>query len=491
MSTMIVEQQDVASWAGAADVVVVGYGIAGVCAAIEARELGASVLVLERGSGCDGSTVYSGGLLYLGGGTAVQKACGFDDTPEAMAAYLNAITEHPDSAKIARLAEGSAEHFDWIEARGVPFQRTYYPEKNLVPPGPDCLMYSGNEKVWPFRDITPPAPRGHKVEFDGLDGGGGVILEKLVAHATKIGVDARFDMQVTALVMDGERVAGVGVRHFGETLYFRAEAGVVLCGGGFGRNAGMMARYAARFDKATMVGGQYDDGSAISLGMAAGGAVEHMDGVLLVSSIYPPEDLTKGIFVNRDGRRFVAEDSYHGTVAHAIADQPDGIAYLILDSEIFAYPAWYEHANQQLVDGFETIADMERGLELPAGSLVKTMADYNRHAAAGDDPEFHKHEDWLKPLDVGPWGVFDVSWGRANFFGFTLGGLKISPDGEVLRENGTAVPALYAAGASASTIAQDSRSYLSGISLAAGSFFGRAAGRHAVTAGARKPAPVR
>jgi hypothetical protein len=144
-------------------------------------------------------------------------------------------------------------------------------------------MYSGNEKVWPFREITPPAPRGHKVEFDGLDGGGGVILEKLVAHAAKIGVEARFDMHVNALVMDGARVTGVGVRHFGETLYFRAEAGVVLCGGGFGRNAEMMARHAARFDKASIVGGQYDDGTAISLGMEAGGAVEHMDGVLLVS----------------------------------------------------------------------------------------------------------------------------------------------------------------------------------------------------------------
>jgi succinate dehydrogenase/fumarate reductase flavoprotein subunit len=270
-------------------------------------------------------------------------------------------------------------------------------------------------------------------------------------------------------------------------MYFRAEAGVALCGGGFGRNAEMMQRYASRFDKAGIVGGQYDDGTAISLGMAAGGAVEHMDGVLLVSSIYPPEDLTKGIFVNRDGQRFVAEDSYHGTVAHAIVDQPEGIAYLILDSETFAYPAWYEHANQRLVDGYATIAEMEQDLDLPAGALQATMADYNRHAENGEDPEFHKHPDWLKPLDIGPWAAFDVSWGRANFFGFTLGGLKISPDGEVLRENGVPVPGLYAAGASASTIAHDSRSYLSGISLAAGSFFGRAAGRHAVTTNSHSP----
>jgi 3-oxo-5alpha-steroid 4-dehydrogenase len=488
---MIVAEGDVANWSGSADVIVVGYGIAGVCAAIEARELGASVIVLERASGCSGSTTASGGLLYLGGGTAVQKACGFDDTPEAMAVYLNAITEHPDSAKIEKLSAGSVDHFDWIEARGVPFRRTYYPEKNLVPPGPDCLMYSGNEKVWPFREITPPAPRGHKVEFDGLDGGGGVILEKLVAHAGRIGVDARFDMHVNALVMDGERVVGVGVRHFGESLFFRATGGVVLSGGGFGRNEAMMARHAARLAAgATMVGGQYDDGTAITLGIEAGGAVEHMDGVLLVSSIYPPEQLTKGIIVNGSGRRFVAEDSYHGTASHAIADQPDGIAYLILDSETFAYPAWYEHANQRLVDGFATIEEMERALELPEGALQATMADYNRHAAAGEDPDFHKHPDWLKPLDAGPWAAFDLSWGRAIFYGFTLGGLKISPDGEVLGEDGAPVPGLYAAGASASTIAHDSRSYLSGISLAAGSFFGRAAGRHAVTTGARNPAQV-
>jgi succinate dehydrogenase/fumarate reductase flavoprotein subunit len=480
---MIVAVADVESWSGSAELIVVGYGIAGVCAAIEARELGAPVLVLERASGCSGSTVASGGMLYLGGGTAVQKACGFDDTPEAMATYLTAAATHADSkAKIARLSAGSVAHFDWLEARGVPFRRSYYPQKNLVPPGPECLMYSGNEKVWPFREVTPPAPRGHKVAFDGLDGGGSVVLEKLVDHAGRIGVDVRFDMHVNALVMHHERVVGVGVRHFGETLYFRAERGVALCGGGFGRNEAMMARYAQRLAAgATIVGGPYDDGTAITLGMEAGGTVEHMDGVLLVCSIYPPEQLTKGIIVNSAGKRIVAEDSYHGTVAHAVSDQPDGIAYLIVDSDIFAYPDWYEHANQRLVDGYGTIAEMEQGLELPEGTLAATMDAYNRHAAAGEDPDFHKHPDWLKPLDAGPWAAFDISFGRANYFGFTLGGLKISPDGEVLREDGSPVPGLYAAGASASTIAQDSRSYLSGISLAAGSFFGRAAGRHAVT----------
>jgi len=477
---MIIAETEVADWAGEADVIVVGYGIAGVCAAIEAREAGGAVLVLERSSGCAGSTMASSGMLYLGGGTAVQTACGFDDSVEALAAYLTATTAEPDHAKIEAFAKGSTAHFDWVEARGVPFERSYYPEKNLVPPGPDCLMYSGDELVWPYREQVPPAPRGHKVAFDGLDGGGALVLGKLVEHAEKIGVDARFDMHVDGLVMDGDHVTGVRVRHFREQLFFRARRGVALTGGGFGRNEEMMRRYCPEFDKATIVGGQYDDGTAINLGIAAGGATAHLEGMLITSSIYPPEQLLKGILVNREGRRFVAEDSYHSTAAIAIAEQPEGIAYLILDSETFAYPAWHEHAKQELVDGFATIAEMEQRLEMPRGALRRTMADYNRHAAAGEDPEFHKHPHWLKPLDADPWAAFDVSWGRAIYYGYTLGGLKISADGEVLKADGEPVPGLYAAGASASTLAHDSRSSHSGIALAAGSFFGRQAGRHAM-----------
>jgi 3-oxo-5alpha-steroid 4-dehydrogenase len=188
--------------------------------------------------------------------------------------------------------------------------------------------------------------------------------------------------------------------------------------------------------------------------------------------------------VNRDGKRFVAEDSYHTRTSIEIADQPGGIAYLIVDSDIFAYPEWSKHANQQLIDGFATIADMEAALELPPTSLQRLLAEYNKNAAACRDPEFEKHPDWLKPLDTGPWAAFDISFGRAIFNGFTLGGLRISANGEVLGTNGMAIPGLYAAGACASMLAHDARDYASGISLSAGSFFGRAAGQHAASSGA-------
>jgi 3-oxo-5alpha-steroid 4-dehydrogenase len=476
---MIIPCGEVDSWSKSADVIVVGYGIAGVCAAIAAREAGAAALVLERSSGCSGSTAVAAGHFYLGGGTAVQIACGFHDDAQALTDYLTVVSSSPDEQKISAFAQGSAAHFAWLEARGVPFDRSYYPLKAVIQPGRECLIWTGNERVWPFRDQARPVPRGHKVAFDGLEGGGALALNNLAAHAQTIGVDAVFDIKVDALVCEGNRILGVRARQFGEWRYFRALRGVVLAAGGFSQNAEMLERYVPRFRATNIMSGQYDDGTAIKLGMAAGGATEHMDGFLLTSPIYPPEQLVKGILVNRDGKRFVAEDSYHTRTSIEIADQPDGIAYLIVDADIFAYPEWSKHANQRLVDGFSTIADMERALELPAKSLQRLMAEYNRNAAAGSDPDFAKHPDWLKPLDAGPWAAFDFSFGRAIFNGFTLGGLRISARGEVLNEQGTPVPCLYAAGACASMLAHDARDYASGISLSAGSFFGRQAGQHA------------
>lgn len=469
----------VSAWADTADVVIVGFGMAGACAAISAREAGADVIVLERTSGCTGTTAAAAGHFYLGGGTAVQKACGFEDSAEEMEAYLNAVTPHPAPEKIHLYAQGSVAHFDWLEAQGVPFDRSYYPYKNVVQPGRDCLIWTGNEKVWPYRDKARPAPRGHKVAFDGEEGGGALALKILSEKAIEQGARALFDSAVDALVMDGDRVVGVRARRFGEPILIRSRGGVVLAAGGFGQNADMVAEHVPILAKAYVQGSPHDDGTAIRLGLSAGGMALHMEEPFLTSPFYPPEQLLKGILVNRDGKRFVAEDSYHSRSGILSTEQPDGIVYLIVDADIFAYPAFASLTNQQLVDGYETIAEMEAGLELPTGSLQATMASYNAAAEQGEDPEFHKYPDWIKPLTSGPYAAFDLSFGRAVYTGFTLGGLATSADGEVLRADDRPVPGLYAAGACASNIAQDSRGYASGTCLGEASFFGRRAGAHA------------
>src|SRR5690606_34160472 len=138
-------------------------------------------------------------------------------------------------------------------------------------------------------------------------------------------------------------------------------------------------------------------------------------------------------------------DSYHGRTADVLMEQPGAAAYLILDSEVFAYPE-ATGIGHRLVDGWDTVADMERGLDLPEGSLQRTLEEYNRHAADGRDPLFYKHPEWLKPLDKAPFAAFDISYDNSLYVYLTLGGLKTTADTEVLDTSGRPIPGLYAAG---------------------------------------------
>ena len=91
------------------------------------RAAGARTLVLERASGGGGTSALSGGVLYLGGGTQLQRACGFEDSPEDMFDYLMASVGMRPTRRRSRLyCEGSVAHYDWIVAQGVPFKQTFY-----------------------------------------------------------------------------------------------------------------------------------------------------------------------------------------------------------------------------------------------------------------------------------------------------------------------------------------------------------------------------
>jgi succinate dehydrogenase/fumarate reductase flavoprotein subunit len=180
--------------------------------------------------------------------------------------------------------------------------------------------------------------------------------------------------------------------------------------------------------------------------------------------------------VNAEGRRFVAEDSYHSRTSGFVLDQPGQAAYLIVDS------AHIEHPDFPLcpfIDGWESVDEMEQALGIPPGALQETLATYNENAERKQDPDFHKHPDWLEPQDTGPWGAYDLTLGKAMYAGFTMGGMRVGLDGEVQREDGSVIAGLHAAGACAVNIAQDGKGYASGIQLAEGSYFGRRAGRRA------------
>ena len=472
----LIDGADITEWSDDVDVVVVGFGIGGGCAAVSAAATGARVLVLERAAVAGGTTALAGGHFYLGGGTAVQQATGHADSAEEMYKYLVAMSRDPEHDKIRAYCEGSVEHFDWLEELGVHFERTYYPEKAVIQPNTEGLMYTGNEKVWPYKDMAVPAPRGHKVPVPGDTQGAAMVVDLLLKRAAELGVQIRYETGATNLIVEDGAVIGVAWKSFGATGAVRAPS-VVIAAGGFVMNPDMVAKFTPELaEKLFVLGNTYDDGLGIRLGVSAGAATKHMDQSFITAPVYPPAVLLTGIIVNKLGQRFVAEDSYHSRTSGFVMDQPDSAAYLIVDEAHLQRPTF---PLIKFIDGWETVAQMEADLGMPAGNLVATLDRYNGYAAKGEDPDFHKQPEFLAPQDHGPWAAFDLSLGKAMYSGFTVGGLATSVDGQVLREDGSVIAGLYAAGACASNIAQDGKGYSSGTQLGEGSFFGRRAGTHA------------
>jgi succinate dehydrogenase/fumarate reductase flavoprotein subunit len=482
-----VDATDVTSWSDEVDVVVIGFGISGGSAAVSAAAAGARVLVLERAAAAGGTSAMAGGHFYLGGGTAVQQATGHDDSPEEMYKYLVAVSREPEHDKIRAYCDDSVEHFNWLEALGFQFERTYYPGKVVVPPGTEGLSYTGNEKVWPYCEQAKPAPRGHSVPVPGELGGAAMVTDLLLKRAGDLGVEMRYETGATNLVVEDGAVVGVKWKHFGETGAVKAN--VIIAAGGFAMNEEMVAQYTPALGQERktkhhgmvapyILGNPHDDGLGIRMGVSAGGVAKNLDQLFITAAAYPPEILLTGVIVNKDGKRFVAEDSYHSRTSAFVLEQPDQSAYLIVDEAHMQMP---EMPLIKFIDGWETVAEIEAALGIPTGNLAATLDRYNEHASRGEDPDFHKQPDYLAPQDTGPYAAFDLSLGVAMYSGFTMGGLAVSIDGQVLRDDGSPIPGLYAAGACASNIAQDGKGYASGTQLGEGSYFGRRAGARAAS----------
>src|SRR5262249_5392714 len=270
------------SWDALADVVVAGLGAAGGCAAIEARGPGADAPALARAAGGRRRHADSAGHAYLHGWARGREAGGRVGTAHGTETYRVAVTPAPDAEKIRLYCEQSVEHFDWLVAQGVPFNDTMYKGKHVLQMTDECLIWSGNEEVWPYRDQARPAPRGHKVAQVG-EAGGAKMMEKLIARANALGVRSELDAHGHTPVGDGSRVVGVLYDVFGRRCAARARRAVVLATGHFTANEEMLRQYCPKLADPRMTRQMTpnDDGSGIQLGLAVGGVADHMDGALV------------------------------------------------------------------------------------------------------------------------------------------------------------------------------------------------------------------
>ena len=177
------------------------------------------------------------------------------------------------------------------------------------------------------------------------------------------------------------------------------------------------------------------------MAQAIGASVRNMYAGEVSLPITPPRTLIHGILVNGQGQRFINEDTYMGRVGQSALYEQDGEVYLIVDEASYEVN-WMGLAATWVC---ETAAQLESEIGLPAGSLQSTVDLYNRHAAAGEDPLFHKDPSWVRPL-VPPIGAVDLRIGPAPYAPFTLGGLETTVDGEVCDLTGSPIGGLFAAG---------------------------------------------
>lgn len=541
-----VSEPNRAAWGAEADVIVVGFGGAGVVAALQACECGARVIAVDRFSG-GGATAYSGGVIYAGG-TEYQRQSGFDDTPEEMFKYLSAEGSAVSAETLRRFCEGSAGDLEWLEAHGVPHGANAFLEKTNFPPDGYWIYYSGNEKLPAFAAKAKPAPRGHRARTTGF--GGHLHYSRLRESALSNGVELIEHAPVERLIVDGNgAVIGVEVnalpssawkrhsalysavnpwrpfsgargeraiaecarleRSAGGRRLLRAHRGVVLATGGFIYNLETLRRYrpelADNYLNLLRLGSMGDDGSGLELGVSVGGRTAMMDRICIARTIAPPNAFPAGVIVNARGERFINEDAYAFVVGNAVAGQPqDGKAWLILDAHDFhtgvkqsllpgkgLFLTWGAPALINILLGgtrrARSLAALARKCRVDPNGLERTVRDYNAAIVARAPDPLGKYPDLVHPIERGPFYAVNLSLG--NRFSpaqtFTLGGLEVDEEtGGVRGPDRTVILGLYAAGRVA--IGLCSNGYMSGLSIADTVFSGRRAGRAAALA-ARGP----
>lgn len=519
-----------ATWDDRADVVVVGFGGAGATAAIEAASGGADVLVLDRFTG-GGATRLSGGVVYAGGGTDIQLEAGVADSPAAMFDYLSQETGDVVSPRtLRRFCDESAGMIDWLRRQGVPFDASLCPYKTSYPTNRHFLYYSGSENAWPFRDKAAPAPRGHRTHCPGTSGR--VLFAALAESARRSGVRVAAQTGAQRLITDetgrvigvecaslasapvrvrrmharwyhyaskpglyapalarrlGRRIAAIE-RRFARPYRVAATRGVVLAAGGFIANRAMLREHAPAFRGGLPLGTLGDDGTGIRLGVEVGAATDRMGNVSAWRFLNPPSALLGGILVNQAGQRFVDESSYGAALGHKMITEHGGRAWLLIDRPILraarhqlaTETLWFQRMQARYLLGVGrlsgTIEQVAGKAGIDAVGLLATVADYNSTAP----DSFGKQPDLVRPLRTGPFSLIDCSSRPRLAYPcpmLTLGGLVVDEDtGQVLRDEGSPVGGLYAAGRTA--VGLCSNSYVSGLSIADCVFSGRRAGRH-------------
>ena len=349
----------------------------------------------------------SGGIIYLGGGTPIQEACGYEDTADDMFAFLVAACgPGADEAKIRAVLRRLGRPLPLAGRPRPAFKAEFFPE-----PGPGAARptpassTAAARTAGPFTDVATAGPRGHHPQHP--DAAGGFIMQRLLGRA---GADRspRADRGQGRPAGGGRRRRGRG----GRGRRRRAAADDrgprgrgpdrrrVHLQPGHGRASTRRWRPTASSTSAPTP----TTAAASAWASGAGGAAVNLDALECSLPLNPPRKISVGILVNGKGERFINEDTYNGRIGLEILLRQDEEAYLVFDEEGYVVNVVGMRATWVC----ETTTELAEEIGLPAGrSGGRPSTATTRPPPRGEDPDFHKVPELVRPL-VPPLGAIDL-----------------------------------------------------------------------------------
>ncbi len=444
-------------------VIVAGAGACGAVAALAALDAGVTPLVIEQDDRPGGSTGMSQGL-FCAAGTASQKERGIDDNADIFFEDIMAKSRGLADPAVARaLADHSAPTLQWLrDAHSLPWELD-----------PQFRASYGNSRArlhgWPGRT--------------GLD-----MVQLLHRRMSDAGIDVLMETELVDIFADNDgTVRGVALRRADGEIEKIGCGALILACGGFGANREMTTRYMPETATLRYNGHEGSHGEAIFLAEKLGAALGDMgsyQGYAMLSdpqgiSVPPVIILEGGILVNRHGARFTNELEDIAGMVHPMSEQPEGIGWLIYDSEIekkcVHVPEVAELTALKAPKAADSVEELAHAIGADPDTLASSLdAVVTARKNGGRDP-FGRPWDSEHP----PKPAYRAMRVTGAIY-HTQGGVEIDAQARVLRKDGSPFRNLFAGGGSARSVSGPSSwGYLPAIGLTTAVVLGRLAGMNA------------
>ena len=426
---------DEATPAGSYDVIVLGAGGAGMCAAIAAKEAGAqNVVIFESMAICGGNTSYSSSGMNAAY-TQYQKDAGIEDSVELFVSDTIAGGHNKnDAALVEQLCSGSAAAVEWVAAHGLELS--------------DVTSMAGASVARCHRPADKTAVGANLVP----------ALEAAVADA---GIEIVYETPARELVVENGAVCGVVVEDKDGNRSSHEAKAVVLATGGFGSNFAMIAMYRPDLAEYVTTNAPGVQGDGMVMAQAAGANLIQMDQIQIHPTVYQETGALigeavrggGGILVNANGERFCNEMGTRDVVSAAELAQPDGKVWCLYDQTLFdANKVCANYENREMSVKGETLEELCATLGIDAAAVQASLDAYNAAVDGGEDP-FGRTTGFVEPLETAPFYAIPCSPGIHH----CMGGVYVDGDSQALTIRGEKVPGLYAAGEVTGGIHGDNR----------------------------------